>query len=99
MDLFQPSPKCNAEINEEQKELFTDLTKPHIKAPVTEEGPDGERGPRPLRELTAAFAAHGLAGLTGEAFVDRLLALGGLRESGLFSDLILRPHGGHRWHQ
>jgi len=97
-DLFRPVPKLTAEVNSELRELFIDLTKPHVKAPLTEAEEDGQRKMRPLPQLTEVFAAHSLP-LAGEAFVQRLLALGGLAESGQFSDLVGKPHEGHRWHQ
>lgn len=97
-DLFRPVPKLSEEMNCELRDLFTDLAKPHVKAPLTETGEDGRCCLRPLPHLTEEFAARGLA-LTGEAFVERLLQLGALTDSGRFSDLVGKAHTGHRWHQ
>lgn len=119
-DLFTPKPKLTAELNCELKELFTDLTKPHVKAPLTEIAEDAAsrssssgssvsdagtcssasslRRTRAMPELTEVFASHGVD-LPGEVFVAKLLSLGNLSQYGHFSDLVGKPHEGHRWHQ
>lgn len=97
-DLFRPVPHLKQEVNDELRALWMDLGKPHVKAPLVQAVEEGGYRLRLLPRLTEALDAHGLA-LTGAAFIERLLRLGKLVHSGRFSDLVGKPHEGHRWHQ
>lgn len=102
-DLYRPVPGLDREVNEELKDLWMDLNKPHVKAPLAEQPADSDNSQsyrmRPLPCVTASLVAQGVSGLTGETFVERLLRLGEMTGTGRFSDLVGRPHEGYRWHQ